>query len=491
MEGRSILAPPGGARRLPAGPALAATAAAALLVGAYALGAGADDDLPTRLGVLVVGFPFVVGSAFLAARRPWWNIAGVVFLMAFTGTLAANYGFPAPLSERLIWLLLIGLLAAMVAGHLTSSRARGIAIWPGIAALSAYVVLTALQIPFAETTEIGARAFFAGPAFMLAFFALAYSQWTPATRWKIARAFVVVAIAAGAYALYRLIAGHTQAELEVVRQSAGVAGDLSLLGSFGSRQQLGAWAAIAIPMLFALTLTLRGRSRLAAGAALALVLVALLGSEVRIGLIAAAFGIVVAAALFQAARGLRGEGVIALFAVVALGAAGMVTFALTIGSDPESTERYENILTPGEDYSFQRRVQKWDLAMAEINDNPLGQGLGTTGTAQRVYSHTVRLDNYYIDNSYLQLGTQQGYPGWILFGTGILLTGYLLVRSSVSVSDRRLAALGIGAAASLAAWLVLLISGDQFTHWGALLLWMLLGLGVGGFVTTPNRPRSD
>jgi hypothetical protein len=49
--------------------------------------------------------------------------------------------------------------------------------------------------------------------------------------------------------------------------------------------------------------------------------------------------------------------------------------------------------------------------------------------------------------------------------------------------DRRLAAVGIGAAASLVTWLLVLITGDMLTSWGALLMWMLLGLGAGCFVS--------
>ena len=229
---------------------------------------------------------------------------------------------------------------------------------------------------------------------------------------------------------------------------------------------------------------MRGRWRWAAAAAAALMIVALIGSEVRTALIGAGLGIAVAAVLFQLARAFRGQAGSALLALAALAFAAWSAS----GSRSEATQssaRFERIATPGEDYSFQQRVQKWDAALEGINEEPLGQGLGTTGITQRTYSRVFRLDNRYIDNSYLQLGVQQGYPGWILFGIAVLLTGYMLVRSSLFTDDKRLAALGVGAATSLLTYLVILLTGDMLTSWGALLIWMLLGLGAGGFLSRP------
>ena len=465
--------------------ALGAAGAGMLLAGAFALGSDVDAELADRLALFVAAFPVLIGSAFLAARRPEWSVTATLGLIAFSGALAANWGIQV---RPVVWVLLLGLLLATFAGYINSRRASAIVIWPGIVAVAAYVLFSALQIPFAETTEIGARAFAAGPALIVAFFALGYARWTPETRWRIAQGFILVALLAGLYALFRLFAGPTGAEESVARRSAGVAGDLALFGSFPGRLELGAWSAVAIPMLFTLALAARGRWRWAAAAAAALMIVALIGSEVRTALIGAGLGIAVAAVLFQLARAFRGEAGSALLALVALAVAGVMGFGLTVGGDAESTERFERIASPGEDYSFQQRVAKWDAALADINDEPLGEGLGTTGITQRQYSRVFRLDNRYIDNSYLQLGVAQGYPGWILFGLAVILTGYMLARSSLVTADRRLAAIGLGAVASLLTYLVVLLTGDMLTSWGALLVWMLLGLGAGGFVSDyPGR----
>jgi hypothetical protein len=439
----------------------------------------------TDTALLVLAVPALAAIGWLAARKPAWAMFALVALMAFAGALDANEGLKV---RPAIWLLLLGFLAATIAAYLNATRIHGVLIWPGVAALAAYLLFSAVQIPFAETTDIGARAFAAGPAFIIAFFAAAYAPWSSDTRRRVAQALVLVALLAGAYAVFRLIVGPTDAELALARQSAGVAGELALFGSFSGRLELGAWSAIAVPFLFAATLGFKGRWRWLSGAALALMLVALLGSEVRTALVGAAIGIALVAVLFNASAAFRGEAHRALFALGFLAVAGMIGFAATVGSDPESTERFANILTPGEDLSFQARVEKWDVALAEINENPLGQGLGTAGTTQRAYSRTYRLDNDYIDNSYLQLGVQQGYPGWILLGLSLVLIAYLLIRSSVATADRDLACLGIAAVGSLACWLVVLLTGDMLTAWGAVLLWILLGLGVGGFVSAKGGP---
>jgi O-antigen ligase len=486
MEGHAARAPGVRTRKPSLGPVVGAAIAGAVLGTAVALGSRGQG---AQLALLVAGFPLLVASALLAARRPVWSATGMMLAMASAGALAVNGVIGRAALESIIWLLLLGLFAAMVAGRLNAdSYARPVIVWPGVVALGAYLAFTALQIPFAETLEIGVRAFMDGPVFILAFFALAYSRWDADTRRRIAQGFVIVAIAAGGYALWQLVAGPTSAEQQAPHNYGGEPGDLSLFGSFGSRQALGAWTAIAAPALFVLAVALRGRWRWLTAAALALTLIALLGSELRVALVATAAGIGVAIFLYQLARAFRGEAVMVLLAVGGLAAAGIVGFAVILGSDTEQSERYERILTPEQDRSFQRRLAKWDITLAEINDNPLGQGLGTVGTTQRLYSREIRIDDIHIDNSYLQLGVQQGYPGWILFGLSVLLIGYRLVLGSVRTPERQSGMLGIAAAASLASWLVLLMAGENFSHWGALLLWLLLGLGVGGLVNPRRRP---
>jgi hypothetical protein len=477
MEGRLTRWPRASFRTRSLWPPLAALAAG-LLVVVIAIRVPFGVDLMARLELVAIGIPVIAASALLAAKRPEWSVFALLVLAAFEGTLTAYAGSGI---RELVWVALLGLLVASAAAYIAPDRSR-VVVWPGIVGLAAYALLSAAQIPFAETGAIGARAFAAGPALLAAFFAFAYAQWGIDQRWRIAQAAVAVMFLAGAYALFRLIVGPSATELTLYRPSADLAGELSLFGSFASRVELSAWSAVAIPWLFSLALAMRGRWRLLAAGGAVLMIVALIGSEVRTSLIGAAGGIVVVTVGFQLSRAFRGRAGAALVATVAIAAAGMVGFALTVGSDSESSDRFARIFTPSRDLSFQQRLEKWDAALKRINEHPLGEGLGTTGTTQRLYSRTYRLDNRYIDNSYLQLGVQQGYPGWILLGLGLGLTGYMLARSSLMTADPRRAAMGIGAVASLAACLVTLLTGDILTSVGVLLLWALLGLAAGGFV---------
>lgn len=469
----------------PLGAAGLALAAAALLAAAYALGSSTESDPATELGLAVAAVPLIGASALFATRRPAWAMAAMLAVAAFSGTLDANFrGIPV---RPLVWLFLLGVLGATVLGLL--HRRRQLALWPGILALGAYLAFTALQIPFAETTYIGMQAFAVAPALIIAFFAVAYADWDDATRRRVVGAFLLLAAAVGVYAAFRLVVGPTDAEQQIARRSAAVAGDLSLFASFGNRVELGAWCAVATPFLFALVLGLRGRRRLLAGAALALTVVALLGSEVRTALVGAALGIGAALLLYQAARAFR---VVRLgttaIAVVGLLAAGVIGFAVTVGTDSTSSERFAKILDPGDDYSLQQRTRKWEEAVSEINAHPYGQGLGTAGSTQRRYSHVYRLDNKFIDNAWLQLGVQQGYPGLILFALSLVLILYMLARASVATDDPLRAAVGIGAAGALVAWMITLMTGNILETWSALLIWVLLGLAANGFLA--SRPAS-
>ncbi|MFL5906683.1 MAG: O-antigen ligase family protein [Solirubrobacterales bacterium] len=459
-------------------------AAAAIALAIYA---GMPESDGVRLSPVVFALPALAASIALALRRPLISMTLVFGLMGFSGTLAVNTPVPV---RAAVWLLLVGLMASVAISYLVSIRSQRVAVWPGFIALGAYVLYTAALIPFAETPQIGARAFLAGPAFIVVFLVIAYARWGRSTRRRMVEAFILVAALAGAYTLFRLFVGPTAAEESIARRSAQVGGELALFGSLPNRVELGGFSAISAPVLFALALGLRGRWRLLSAAAFALMVVGLIGSQVRIALVAAVAGIVLVLLLFQLSRAFpTARSASIIMAVAGLLIAGSLGYALTIADSPTKVERFERILHPGSDYSFQQRVRKWSAAVDEINREPLGQGLGTAGMTERRYSQVLRLDNFYIDNSYLQLGIQFGYPGLILLGTGAVLMLWSLIRSSVLSSDRQLAALGIAASGALLTWLVDLLGGSNYESWGALLLWLFLGLVAGAFVSSASLPQ--
>ena len=476
-------APPSRGDGAPLAVTLAAFAAGFVVAGAFLAGVEGAPEI----SLVALAIPAAIGLTLLALRRPVVAVTTVFVLMAFSGFIEVNMGIPA---RPPIYVLLSAIAAATLISYAVTVRTKRATIWPGVIVLFVFVLYAAVHIPFAETLEVGGRGFLLGPSFILVFFAIAYARWTDQTRWRIFQALIVVALITGAYALFRLIVGPTAAEQNIARLSAGIQGDLALFGSLPNRVQLGGFSAILTPAMLAAALTTTGRWRLASIAAFGLIVVALFGSQVRIALVAAVIGIAVVIVLFQASRAFStGKYALTSLAVAGLLVTGALGYALTISDSPAKEERFSRILNPGADYSFQQRLKKWEEAVDQINREPLGQGLGTAGTAQRRFSRLVRLDNFYVDNSYLQLGIQLGYPGVLLLVTGCVLILWLLAKSAILTTDKRRATLGIAGSAALVTWLADLVGGNNLELWGAVLLWILLGVTAGAFVSGSSSPR--
>jgi len=461
--------------------AVVMAALATALIVAAALLAGSESGREISAIVLFIPSIFLFGA--LARRKPATVVLLLVVVIGFSGTFAIHFGLPITATA---WLLMLGLIASTLSSHFLTVRSKRLQFWPGLAVMVLYALAVAVSIPFAETLGIGGRGFIAGPAFVLVLLALAYAPWDEETRWRVLNAVIAALLVVGSYALFRLIVGPSSLEEKQATLSADIAGELALFGSFTSRLELGNFAAIAVPVLFAAFLGTAGRTRKASAIGFGLMVVALLGSQVRTALVAAVVGICVVLVLFQLASAFTGARAgITVIAMTGMLFIGGVGYAVTIADSPARVQRFEQILDPGEDYSFQRRVRKWNDAIAEINQHPFGQGLGTAGAVQRFRSRIFRLDNLYIDNSYLQVGIQLGYPGLILFVLGPVLVLFALAKNSLFTRNRRAAVLGIGASGAIVAWFIDLMTGDAFGSWAALLLSITIGLAVGAFVSEP------
>lgn len=450
---------------------------------------GANITKPTSPATLAIGGPALAACALIAVRHPVLTTSVAVGVMAFSGALAARWSLPV---EGPITLLLMGLVLSTGVAYAFGERSRVLFIAPGVMLVAAYLLLAASQIPFAESMTVGTRAFMAGPVFLMLVIGLAYAPWEPETRWRVVKSVVAISLAAGIYALIQEISGPSTAEISSARRSAGVGGDLALFGSLPNRVELGSWCAVAVPFLTAMALATTGRWRAIATAALALSVLALLGSQVRTALVAAGIGVAVVLALLVAARsfGIAKLGT-AVLAAGGLLVAGAIGYAVTVADTQEKSERFSRILDPGSDFSFQQRVEKWEQALDEINSEPLGQGLGTAGTAQRNYSRFLRLDNAFVDNSWLEVGIQLGYPGLLMLGAAALALLLGIGRAAIATLSPQAAAVGIGATAALTAWIVNMMTGGTYESWGAVLLWLLLGLALAPFVgRSSERPST-
>ncbi len=250
-----------------------------------------------------------------------------------------------------------------------------------------------------------------------------------------------------------------------------------LFGSFDSRQSLCAWAAVAVPALTALTLYLRGRWRIVAGTGVATCLIAIPASETRIGLVAAVVGFLTVAGLVSVTRVQRPEASQTIAGLLALAALGVGMYGVSTSNDEGRSDRLGAIFSPTQDLSYQRRQLKWRQVIAKVNERPFaGYGLGSAGDVGR-RSRFVSIDDFYIDNGYLQLAYQQGWPAIPLLVAALaaLAAGLVasLFRAPPGVAELRIAAVG-----ALAAWVTLVTASNFYSTGSTILLGILIGLAV-------------
>lgn len=455
-----------------------AAAWAAILAGGL-LGATLVTLLP--LAALIV--PLILISAVLCARYPG---AAVVGAFVLTGTLNTVTVFtPLPVGET-VDLILAGLLVSIVWNYALHRRDRPLWLWPGAVASVLYLFFTGLEIFTADVTFNALYAFRVSAWYMLAFLLIGYARWHPSTYRRIARGVTAVAAAVGAYALLRWIIGPADAEEAEALAAAGtynfVNEDFRLIGSFPSGHHLAGWTAIMTPFCVACALSHPGRWRVTAGTAAALCSLAVLASEVRTGLVAAAAGVAIVVLLYQLSRGFPGPHLGATAgAVVAAAVVAVVAFSLAVGGSEESRSRYTVLTRPSEDAAFQDRTAKWRTALAEIRRHPLGQGLGSGGQTHQRYGRFRTIASQDVDNSYLKIALDQGMAVMVFFAFSALMLLYGLARRAAFTGSRESAGVAMGAAGALAAFLILMSTGVYIEGLTALAAWMLVGLGVSQF----------
>ncbi len=380
--------------------------------------------------------------------------------------------------------MLVCLWIAVVYLYATG-RARGrLWFWPGLALPALYVVVTVVGILAADNPGAAFAGFKLSAWYMAAFLLLAIAPWPPATLTRIVRGVAVVALAVGAYALLRKIIGPSSQEIELAYQSTGVRRSESIrfFGSFLGPQQLAAWGAAAIPFFLAMTLAWKGRWRLIALAAMGLCAFAVIASDIRTGMVGAAAGVLFVLLLYQVSSAFRGPrlavGLVAVLGIV--GVAGVGYFA-TLADSASSTDRLENLLNPDDDFAYQQRTARWEEAIDDMNERPLGYGLGTVGTAAVFENPSNIAGPYNLDSSYLKVGLEQGYPVLVLFVVGLLALLGGLARRTAASPDAWRAALGLAACGTLVSQIFLYYGSTYIEGIPALFAWALIGLGAAPF----------
>lgn len=442
---------------------------------------------------LALAVPFLMVGGFACWRRPAAALTAVFLLTGMVGTLSSLTPIPAvPITEYLLACLWLGAIGTFAVGR----RRAPLWLWPGLIAPGLYIGLTVLSIPLTDSLGNAIEGFRLSIWYMAAFLLVAIAPWPAGTTQKMAKGLLAVTVVVGAYCTFRYFVGASAGEDAFARATAAdtpASVGLRFFGSFLSANQLAAWMAAVIPVQLALLLGWKGGWRLVAFVGLGLCAFCVLASDVRVGTLAAAGGCGVVIGIYAFARSFPETRIAhALAAVFAVCAFGFIGYSLTVAKDPESVERFENILNPSSDYAYQVRQNYWAAAWDTIEEHPFGSGLGTSGAIGTKKSERGPAAGLYnIDSSFLKIALEQGLPVMIFFAASMIALFFSLAWRAITITDRKRATLGIGACGTLFALMTLLYAGLYIENVAALMAWLLIGMGAAQFTRLDDEPAEQ
>ena len=452
-------------------------------VGALLLGALVVGPVLAVQPLLALAVPALAVGAIASFRFPAASVFALFVLTGSYGTVDAFTSFPV---GEFVDVILASLWLGAVWHLLTHPRERPVRLLPGVVAVAVYLFITVVGILTADTLTIGLHSFRASAWYVMAFLLVAYGPWSPEQRRRINQGLLVVIAAVSGYAVLRLVIGPAGPERDLAEVSTYTNfidvqdDDIGLVGSLTSRHELSAWLAVAIPFALALSLSLRRWWRVLAVLATATCTVALLGTEVRIALVASVAAILVILALQLSARGFGGSQLgIAATALVALVVGGALAFSVVVGESGRGVNRYAAVFSPSEDVAYQQRLDKWRVAVRDTNRHPFGHGAGTAGRVQQQYGRFVNIGTFDVDSSYLKIAYEQGWVVMGLFCVAMILLLVGLARGAALIGVRERAGPAIGATGALVALLVLFGGGVYIEGLPALTGWLIVGAGLG------------
>jgi hypothetical protein len=422
-----------------------------------------------------LAIPAVAATAVVARRWPAATLFVVALFSASFGSLQAFWNFPV---EKVTALLLGALWIVSLTGRLfRGSRPVRPSLAMGL--LFAYVLITAIMVPLASDRSVAELGFKDSAWFMLIVLLIAYAGWGRDTHQRIAQAILVVATLAGIYAIYRVIAGPAVQEFRLMAQTIYnfSGGKLKPGGSFGSAQSMGTWMAAVVPFAFACVLGMRGRWRILAALASALCVVAALESQLRVGLVGIVVGLLLVLVLYQCAHAFPGARIGTTVVAAVLGVSVLAAGLAISGGHPGHS--YAALLHPGSDPSVKERQYKWTQALQDLDTHPFGYGVGSASFAEQVAGQTFFLaGDTNVDNGFLRVALEQGLVIMGVFAIALLAVMLALIRGSVRLPDRRDATIAIGAAGTLASFVVVMVAEDATYSLRSVATWLIVGLGM-------------
>jgi O-antigen ligase len=435
--------------------------------------------------------PAAALGGYLTARFPTAALTIVFTLTGTYGSIRAFTGIPADsVADKVIDGLWVGVLGGLILGR----RRLALRPTPALVLLTGFLAVTFIEALATDPLSSGIRAFRLGPEFLSLVLLIGAGGFSDRTLERFARAVVVVSLGVAAYATLRWAIG-TSAKEQALQNSAfaqqydqlAYTGDVKLQGSLPNGNSLGLWLACTMPFLMAVAVSWRGRYRWLAIAALPLATIALLGSSRRAalaGIVAAGATILIVHVLSRGFRGPRLGVAVGAVLIVFIGASVIYP---AVADNGEKRKRYDELLHPGEDASFQARLQKWHETLDAMHGQPFGAGLGA-GNPLAITHRFVDVAYSEIDNSYLMVGYEQGPIAMGLFVVTLLVLLVELLRHAVWTRGPGPAALSTAAAGTLVATLVELFSADYYYAPPIVAGWMVVGLGVASFARRRSAP---
>jgi O-Antigen ligase len=450
--------------------------------------AGFSTLLVSFSWVTAVAIPAMAVVTLLVARFPAAALAGVFICASFHATIKL-YTPIAP--QKAGDVLLVGLwIVALWKSFVSPAPRPRISIWPGVACVGIFVVLSAFEIMTARTFTIGLQSFRVSGWYLAVVLLIAYAPWPDATRRRMENAILALIVLTAGYATWRWAGGPTADEAALAKaniNNIGSNGIVRPIGSFNTAKELASWTGVAVPFAVGIALTLKSRWRLVAGAGAALAFIAMFSTGVRAAPAAAGPGLLAVLVLYQLSQSYRGRRG-ATVAIIGLSAllAGAGGYALTSDDDPDTANRYRAILDPASDQNYQARLIKWREALDDIDNAPFGHGLGTAGVAQKRFGEFTNIGSNDVDNSYIKVAYEQGFVVAVFFTLSILLLLLGLARRALVALEPARAGPALAACGTIVALLILFFIGTYVEGVAALAGWMMVGFGVSRFTRVPR-----
>jgi hypothetical protein len=454
---------------------LAAGVAAAVLGSALAL-------WPT----LTVGATVIACLLVLAFRAPGYAFLIAILLFASEGSLKAllaHEGTPLSVSTDAVG---AGLLDLGLAGSfLMLVRRNSIddlqRVWKSLtrtarialSLLAAWIAISVVQVLAIGSLHQGLHGFRLVQAYLVA------GVVGGLLLGRVPRRILVLLLLGGlltisGYAVLRVISGPSAIEHAYTVSRAGVetyGGVGRAAGSFSAAAGLASYLVPAAVFAFVLVLTLPGY-RLLASAVFVCAVIGIIGSYVRVGIVALVVGLLFSGGLLVAqSRWTRRRRLLLLGAVALAVVLGGVGTAIAARASSDLRERARVFVHPLADKSIQLRFTTWKRTLEQVRRHPLGTGIGSAGRASaREGDHAV-----IVDNSYLAVLLEQGWLGAPIFIAGVILLLIALARALLDRS-RPFHPVAIAGLSGAFAFLALGAAGEYIEQPGKVLAWLFVGL---------------